>query len=127
MFRRIDRVRSVVRFLRGRLPYYGPLVVADLHEFRGGIVKAAVGASIAAAAGLIFACFLSVAVLVTAWDAPQRTAVAWGICGGWGLLAAAGLWYARKAVSGPTPFRRMETALSRDYADLLATAERPET
>ena len=45
------------------------------------------GASISAAAGLIFACFLSVAVIVSAWDGVHRTAVAWAVCCGWGVLA----------------------------------------
>ena len=124
MFRRVGRIRSVVRFLRGRAPHYGPLARDDLHKFRDEIVKASVGASVSAAAGLIFACFLSVAVLVTAWDDSHRTIVAWLICGGWGILAMVGLWYAKKAISGPAPFQLTAAALARDYANLLAVADR---
>jgi hypothetical protein len=76
MFRRVHRVRSILQFLRERAPHYGPLARDDLHKFRDEIVKASVGASISAAAGLIFACFLSVAVIVSAWDGLHRTAVA---------------------------------------------------
>src|ERR1700722_12649284 len=119
MFRRVHRVRSVLQFLRARAPHYGPLARDDLHKFRDEIVKASVGASIAAAAGLIFACFLSVAVIVSAWDSLHRVAVAGGVWGGWGVLAIGGLWYARKAVLGPPPFKLMAAALARDYAGLL--------
>ena len=90
------------------------------------IVKASVGASISEAAGLIFACFLSVAVIVSAWDGPHRAAVAWAVCCGWGVLALSGLWYARKAISGPPPFQLMAGALARDYVSLLALADRQE-
>jgi hypothetical protein len=86
-----------------------------------------VGSSISAAAGLIFACFLSVAVIVSAWDGLHRTAVAWAVCGGWGVLALGGLWYARKATSGPPPFQLMATALARDYTSLVAVADRQES
>ena len=80
---------------------------------------ASVGASISAAAGLIFACFLSVALIVSAWDSPHRTAVAWAVCCAWGVLALSGLWYARKAISGPPPFQLVEAALARDYTSLI--------
>jgi hypothetical protein len=124
MFRRVHRVKSILHFLRERAPHYGPLARDDLHKFRDEIVKASVGASISAAAGLIFACFLSVAVIVSAWDSLHRTAVAWAVCCGWGVLALSGLWYARKAISGPPPFQLIEAALARDYTSLLAVADR---
>jgi hypothetical protein len=97
MFRRVHEVRSILQFLRERAPHYGPLARDDLHKFRDEIVKATVGASICAAAGL-FACYLSVAVIVSAWDSLHRTAVAWAICCGWVVLAFSGLWNARKSI-----------------------------
>lgn len=127
MFRRVHRIHSVLQFLRERAPHYGPLARNDLHKFRDEIVKASVGASISAAAGLIFACFLSLAVIVSAWDGQHRTAVAWGVCCGWGVLALAGLCCARKAISGPPPFQLMEAALARDYVRLLAAADRQDS
>src|SRR5882762_4068993 len=123
MFRRVHRVKSILQFLRERAPHYGPLARDDLHKFRDEIVKASVGASVSAAAGLIFACFLSVAVIVSAWDGLHRTAVAWAVCCGWGVLALGGLWYARKAISGPAPFQLTAAALARDYTGLLALAD----
>jgi hypothetical protein len=124
MFRRVHTVRSVFEYLRERAPHYAPLARDDLHKFRDEIVKASVGASVSAAAGLIFACFLSVAVIVSAWDGLHRTAVAWAVCAGWGVLALAGLWYARKALSGPPPFQLTAAALARDYTRLGAVVER---
>jgi uncharacterized membrane protein YqjE len=127
MFRRVHEVRSILEFLRERAPHYGPLARDDLHKFRDEIVKASVGASISAAAGLIFACFLSVAVIVSAWDGLHRTAVAWTVCCGWGVVALGGLWYARKAISGPPPFQLMAAELARDYRSLLAVVDRQES
>ena len=124
MLRRVHRLKSILQFLRERAPHYGPLTRADLQKFGDEIVKASVGASIAAAAGLIFACFLSVAVIVSAWDGRHRTAVAWAVCCAWGLLALGGLCYARKAMSGPPPFKLTAAALERDYTSLLALADR---
>src|ERR1700676_5740451 len=126
MFRRVHRVKAMFQLLRERAPYYGSMAREDLHKFRDEIVKASVGACVSAAAGLIFACFLSVAVIVSAWDGSHRTEVAWAVCGGWGVLALSGLWYARKAVSGPPPFQLMTAALARDYTSLLALADRQE-
>ena len=124
MFRRVHRLKSILQFLRERAPHYGPLTRDDLQKFGDEIVKASVGASIAAAAGLIFACFLSVALIVSAWDGRHRAAVAWAVCCAWGLLALGGLWYARKAMSGPPPFKLTAAALERDYTSLLALADR---
>src|SRR5580693_5807992 len=115
MFRRVHEVKSVIEFLRERAPHYGPLARDDLHKFRDEIVKASVGASISAAAGRMFAWFLSVTVIVSEWDGVHRTAVAWAGCGGGGVLALGGLWYARRAIAGPPPFKLMATALARDY------------
>ena len=50
---RVRRVRSVLHFVRERVPHYGPLVTDDLHHFRDELVKATVGAGVSAVAGLI--------------------------------------------------------------------------
>jgi hypothetical protein len=126
MFRRVHEVKSILEFLRERAPHYAPLARDDLQKFRDEIVNATVGASISAAAGLIFACFLSVAVIVSAWDGEHRSAVAWVVCCGWGVLALGGLWYARKAISGRPPFQLMAAAFARDYSNLLAVVDRHE-
>ena len=124
MFQRVRRVRSVVHFVRERVPHYGPLIADDLHHFRDELVRATVGAGVSAVSGLIFLCFLSQAVIVTAWDGSHRALVAWLVCLVWAVLAAVGLSYARRAVmSAPRPFRLVSAAVSRDYARLLAALE----
>jgi cell division protein FtsL len=86
--------------------------------------KATVGAGVSAVAGLIFVCFLSQAVIVTAWDSSHRILVAWLVCLVWAVLAVVGLSYARRAVvSAPRPFRLVSAAVARDYARLLAAIE----
>jgi hypothetical protein len=116
VFERVRLTKAVVHFARERLPYYGPLLTQDLHRFRDEVVKATLGAGVSLAAGLIFGCFLSIAVIVSAWDAPHRILTAWIVCLVWGTLAAAGLVAARRALKGPLPFRLVAAALSRDYA-----------
>jgi hypothetical protein len=124
MFGKVRRVRSVVHFVRDRVPHYGPLIADDLHHFRNELVRATVGAGVSAVAGLIFACFLSLAVIVTAWDSNHRLLAAWLVCLAWAVLAVAGLSYARRAVvSAPRPFRLVSAAISRDYTRLLAALE----
>ena len=123
MFGKVRRVRSVVHFVRDRVPHYGPLITDDLHHFRDELVRATVGAGISAVAGLIFACFLSLAVIVTAWDSHYRITAAWLVCLAWAILAAVGLRYASKALSGPRPFRLLSAAVARDYGRLLAALD----
>jgi hypothetical protein len=124
MFRKVRQASSALRFVRERLPHYAPLIATDLHQFREEIVKAAAGASVSAVAGLIFAGFFSLAVIVTAWDTHYRVATAWLVCFAWAVLALAGLGYARKAIAGPLPFRQVSGAVARDYATLLGVIDR---
>jgi uncharacterized membrane protein YqjE len=122
MFRRVHRVRGALHFIVERLPGYGPPLQEDLKGFRDELVKATVGASVAAVAGLIFACFLSIAVIVTFWATHARILAAWMVCILWGLLAIVGLAFARRAVSGPLPFKLTRQALERDYEHLKTEA-----
>ena len=43
------------------------------------------------------------------------------------IAALVGLWYARKAISGPPPFQLTAAALARDYTSLLAVADQQES
>jgi len=124
MFQKIHQANVIVHFLRDRLPFYGPLAQQDVHELRGEIVGAAVGAGILAAAGILLACFLSIAVIVSAWDSHYRIMAAWFVCLVWAAIATGGFLIAFRALSGrPSPFRRLSDALARDYARLVATVE----
>jgi hypothetical protein len=125
MLERVRETRALFHFVHEHLPHYGPLVSSDMQRFREEIVKATVGAGVAAAAGLIFTCFLSVAVIVSAWNGPHRIAVAWFVCAGWGIVALVGLGVARKAVSGPAPFHLVSAALVRDYERFAASIANP--
>jgi hypothetical protein len=124
VFEQIHEGRALVRFVQERLPHYGPLVSGDMRRFREELIRATAGAAIAAGAGLIFVCFLSVAVLVSSSPGAHRTATAWIICGVWGLIALVGLVTARRAVAGPPPFHLVGTALARDYARFVDSLPR---
>ena len=123
MFERVREARAIVHFARERLPHYGPLLTQDLHRFRDEIVRATLGAGLALAASLIFCCFLSIAVIVSTWDGSHRTLTAWLVCATWGVLALAGVWIARRALDGPTPFQLVSDALSRDYVTFVETLD----
>ena len=123
MFERIGEARALFHFIRERLPHYAPLVSGDLQRFRDEIVNGTVGACIAIVAGLMFAAFLSVAAIVSAWNTPHRIMAAWVVCAGWGLLSVVGLARARRAVSAPPPFHLIGTALTRDYAHFVDSME----
>ncbi len=69
-----------------------------------GVTK--LGAFAAAAAWL--------AIIVTVWDSRYRVLTTWLVCGGWGAVAAAGLLYSRRALSGPAPFANLARALLHD-------------
>jgi hypothetical protein len=43
-----------------------------------------------------------------------RVLTTWLVCGGWGAVAAAGLLYSRRALSGPAPFANLARALLHD-------------
>lgn len=119
MFERIGEARALFNFIRERLPHYAPLVAGDLQRFRDEIVNGTVGACVAVVSGFMFAAFLSVATIVSAWNTPHRIIAAWMVCAGWGLLSLAGLARARRAVSVPPPFHLVSTALIRDYAHFV--------
>jgi uncharacterized membrane protein YqjE len=123
MFQKVRRVRSALQLLRERLPQYGLRFNHDLNAFRAEVIKVSVGAGVAAVTGLLFACFLCVAVIVSAWDTRYRILAAWAVCIVWAVFALAGLVYARKAVAGPLPFRSVSEAALRDYSDLVALVE----
>ena len=127
MFQKVRRVRSAVKLLQERLPHYGFLFNHDLNAFRAEVVKVAVGAGVAAATGLLLACFLCVAVIVSVWDTRYRILAAWAVCVVWAAFALAGLIYARRAVAGPLPFRSVSEAASRDYTDLLGIVDRADS
>jgi hypothetical protein len=130
VFERIGEARALFHFAGERLPHYAPLVSGDLRRFRDEIVSGTVGACVAMVAGFMFAGFLSVAAIVSAWNTPHRIAAAWVVCGIWGLMSLVGLALARRAVSVPPPFHLVSTALIRDYmhfADSMASkAHAPE-
>jgi hypothetical protein len=101
MFDAVHRLQRIAKLVHSRAPEYIRLARADSGSFRLELVEAAAGVA-AAAAGLLFICFLSVAVIVTSWETHYRVLVAWLVCSGWGVIALAGLGYARRVVRGRT-------------------------
>jgi len=125
MFQRVHQANALIHFLRERLPPYATLVRQDAQEFRREIVTATVGVGIAAVAALLFACFASLAVIVSAWDGRYRILCAWAVVSLWGVIAIGGGLVARSALlRRPAPFRHVSAALSRDYAQLVVTVEK---
>jgi Putative Actinobacterial Holin-X, holin superfamily III len=114
VFGRIRRVHGTLKFIHSRTPDYIRLARQDAGAFRREMIEVLVGLGMGAAAGMFFLCFLSVAVIVTAWDSQYRVLTAWLVCSGWGMLAMAGLVYSRRMLRGPVPFENLARALLHD-------------
>jgi uncharacterized membrane protein YqjE len=114
LFGRIRRVHGTLKFIHSRTPAYIRLARQDVTAFRRELLEALLSLGIGAAAGMLFMCFLSVAIIVTVWDSRYRVLTTWLVCGGWGVVAAAGLLYSRRALSGPAPFANLVKALLHD-------------
>ena len=119
MFGKIREVKTLLHLVESYVPKYGPLLREDVRQFRNEMVKATVGAAIIAAGGLIFSCFLSVAVIISAWSGDHRVTVAWAVCAVWGILAIVGLLLLLVAFSGPLPFLLSSRQAQADYANLI--------
>ena len=122
MIAKARRAREVFRFIRINSPAYLRVFHSDLNTFRDELVRTSVGLVAGAVAGLLFVSFLSVALLVSAWETKLRLVAAWGITAGWLVIALAGLTYARGALRAPTPFANFTQLLQRD----LSAIERAE-
>jgi hypothetical protein len=116
MVEKARRAREVFRFIRINSPAYLRVFHSDLHTFRDELVRTSVGLLIGAVAGLLFVSFLSVALLVSAWDTKFRLPTAWGVSVGWLLIALAGLVFARRALKAPAPFANFTQLLQQDLA-----------
>ena len=118
MLGRIVRAKHAATFVGNRIEDYLQLARLDAAVFRRELVKTAVGAAVLLCAGLLFLCFFSVALIVSAWDSELRILVAWLVCLLWAMLAAGGLLYARQASRNSTPFEGLGSEISRDLAVL---------
>ena len=118
MLGRILRAKHAAAFVGGRLEDYLQLARLDAVDLRQELIRTAVGLALLMCAGLLFLCFFSVALIVSAWDTDVRILVAWLVCLFWALLAGAGMVIARQALKQPTPFQDLGTEISRDLAVL---------
>jgi hypothetical protein len=118
MFTEVRRVRRAWSLINARWPEFLRIVHLDLTSLREELVRALAGAVLGAVGGFLFMGFLSVAVIVTAWDSVHRVLVAWLICLLWAAIAAIGLAYARRVLEGPLPFGRMSAELLRDITQV---------
>jgi hypothetical protein len=116
MFSSIRRAKILLPFLNQRLGDYAQLARLDLSTFRDEMIIAFLGAAIGAASSLLLLCFLCVAVLVTAWDTPYRSHVAWLIFIAWSLLTGACVYLARRLMKGSSPFQNMGSEIARDLS-----------
>jgi hypothetical protein len=119
MFERIREAKTLLHLVEAYVPKYGPLLREDVRQLRNEVVKGTAGAALIGAAGLIFSCFLSVAIIISAWSGEHRVAVAWAVCAVWGVLAVSGLILLFVAFSGPVPFLLVSRQAQADYANLI--------
>jgi hypothetical protein len=116
MVAKARRAREVFRFIRINSPAYLRVFHSDLRTFREELIRTSVGLVIGAVAGLLFVSFLSVALLVSAWETKFRLLTAWGVTVGWLVIAIIGLIVARRALKVPLPFANFTQLLQQDLA-----------
>jgi len=91
------RAREVISFIRIHSPAHLQILHSDPNAIRDELVRTSGGLIVAAVAGVLFLSFVSVALLVSAWESRFRLITAWGISAGWLVIALAGLVCARRA------------------------------
>lgn len=114
---KLSSIRTAVdalKFVQGRIPNYLRAFHADLGLFEAELARVAVGTGVAAVAGLLCIAFVSVAVIVTAWDSRFRITAAWLVCLGWAVIVAVATRYALTVRTGPKPFASLSTELLHD-------------
>ena len=116
MVAKARRAREVFRFIRINSPAYLRVFHSDMHTFREELIRTSAGLLVGAVAGLLFVAFLSVALLVSAWDTSFRLLTAWGVSAGWLAIAVGGLAFARRALNAPVPFANFTRLLQQDLA-----------
>jgi hypothetical protein len=126
LFGRIRRVHGTLQFLHSRSPEYIRLAREDLGALRRELIEVLLGLGLGFAAGMLFLCFLSVAIIVTAWESRYRVLTAWLVCGGWGVLAMAGLVHSRRRLSAPLPFENLTRVLLKDLQIIETPAIDPQ-
>ncbi len=114
MIAKARRAREVFRFIRINSPAYLRVFHSDMHTFRDELVRTSMGLIIGAVAGLLFVSFLSLALVISAWETKLRLVTAWAVVAGWLVIALAGLTYARRALRAPVPFANFAQLLQRD-------------
>lgn len=118
MLGRILRAKHAAAFVGSRMEDYLQLVRIEALELRQELIRTAIGLALLMGAGMLCLCFLSVALIVSAWDTELRILIAWLVCLFWALLGGAGLMVARRGLKPPTPFEDLGSEISRDLAVL---------
>ena len=95
---------------------YPRVIHCDAYRFRNALIRSLTGLIVGAVAGLLFVLFLSLAILISAWDTQLRLRTAWGVVAGWLVIAIAGLIYSRRALRSPMPIGTFSPQLKRDLA-----------
>lgn len=123
MLRQIGRLKSIAQFVGGRVGPYGELLKLELALYRQSLVITILGYVGLALCTLFAATFISVAILVTYWDSPARTAVAWYLAGGWVLLGLASYLVGRITSPKGEPFSELVEQLRLDVDAIRSSDE----
>jgi uncharacterized membrane protein YqjE len=114
MFPAIRKARLAAAFFHERSADYVQLAHLDFLEFREELIKVTLSVGILAVGGMLFIGFLSLAIIITAWDSNYRVVAAWGVCGGWAVLCVIAAAYGNAALVGSKPFARLARVLIDD-------------
>jgi hypothetical protein len=114
MFKIFRTIKQLLWFSGERVGDYAELFQLELVLFKQSLVRAMVGCVLLGMCVVLCLGFVSVALLVTFWDTPNRIPVAWGLAGGWFVLAALSGWFTYSLHDVSASFDEFGDAIRRD-------------
>ena len=116
MFETLRKSKAIGHIALDRVGEYLALARIELKLREEQVLHRVIGAATALLLLLLALIFFCIALLVTWWDSPYRTAVAWLVVGVLVLGACAGVLIARKRPTPHSAFAALQDQLHRDIA-----------
>lgn len=116
MFNPLRKYRLIAQFANERRSDYAQLASAEWAQLSHVLVRLAIGGGLALVGSLFFLTFLSVAVIVSAWESDWRILTAWLVAAVWLVIGGIGGFAIVSALKSLNPFRQVRDELGKDLA-----------
>jgi len=111
---RLRRLRHIAEFAANRMGDYVELVGIELSLYRSALVTTLLSCVALLFCALGTLAFVSVAVVVSFWDTPQRGLAAWLMAGAWLLITLIALYVAVRNAPRSSPFAELSRQVRLD-------------